>query len=120
MKRFGMAVVAVALLISVFALAVGQRGDDARAQGAKAPILVMEVASWAKGDADPTGWQWQALESGSLHVAFWTPGKMACAKITLPAGITATYANKDGKTATVAGPGDAAEMCEAVFSRANG
>jgi hypothetical protein len=80
----------------------------------------MEVASWATGDADPTAWQWQALESGSLHIAFWTPGKMACAKIALPAGITATYADTDGKTATAAGPADAAEMCEAVFSRANG
>jgi hypothetical protein len=120
MKRFGLAVVAVALLVSVMGLAVGQRGDDARAQGTKAPILVMEVASWATGDADPTAWQWQALESGSLHVAFWTPGKLACAKVALPAGITATYADADGKTATAAGPADAAEMCEAVFSRANG
>jgi hypothetical protein len=120
MKRFGLAAVAVTLLVAVVGLAIGQRGDDARAQGTKAPLLVMEVASWAEGDADPTAWQWQALESASLHVAFWTPGKMACAKIKLPAGITATYADKDGKTATAAGPADTAEMCEAVFSRANG
>ena len=120
MKRFGVAAVAIALLVSVVGLAIGQRGDDARAQGTKAPILVMEVASWAEGDADPTGWQWQALENGSLHVAFWTPGKMACAKTKLPAGITATFATRDGKTTTAAGPAAAAEMCEAVFSRANG
>ena len=120
MKRFGLAAVAVALVVSVAVLAFAQQGDDARAQATKAPILVMEVASWAKGDVDPTAWQWQALESGALHVAFWSPGKMACAEIALPPGVTATYANAKGKTATVAGPGDAVEMCEALFSRANG
>ena len=41
-------------------------------------------------------------------------------EIALPPGVTATYANAKGKTATVAGPGDAVEMCEGFFSRANG
>ena len=120
MKRFGLAVLAVALMVSVLGVALLQRGNDAQAQATKSPILVMEVASWAKGDVDPTTWQWQALENGELHVAFWAPGKMACAEIALPPGVTASYANAKGKTATVAGPGDAVEMCEARFSRANG
>jgi hypothetical protein len=115
-----LAAVAVALLVSVLGVALLQRGDGARAQATKTPILVMEVASWATGDVDPTAWQWQAFESGALHVAFWTPGKLACAEVALPPGVTATYANAKGKTATVAGPGDAVEMCEALFSRANG
>ena len=122
MKRIGLAVLAVAVMVSVLGVALLQRGNDAKAQATKSPILVMEVASWAKGDVDPTTWQWQALENGELHVAFWAPGKMACAEIALPPGVTASYANAKGKgkTATVAGPGDAVEMCEARFSRANG
>ena len=64
MRRFGLAILALALVMSVVVLAVGQREDEARAQATKAPLLVMEVASWATGDADPSAWQWQALESG--------------------------------------------------------
>jgi hypothetical protein len=120
MRRIWLAALAVAVMVSVLGMALLQRGDGAQAQVTKSPILVMEVASWATGDVDPTAWQWQAVESGALHVAFWTPGKMTCAEIALPAGVTATYANAKGKTATVAGPGDAVEMCEALFSRANG
>ena len=120
MKRVWLAAVAVALLVSVLGVALPQRGDGAQAQATKSPILVLEVASWVKGDVDPTAWQWQAFESGALHIAFWAPGKMTCAEIALPPGVTATYANAKGKTATVAGPGDAVEMCEARFSRANG
>jgi hypothetical protein len=120
MRRIWLAAIAIALLVSVLGVALLQHNDGAQAQATKTPVLVMEVASWAKGDVDPTAWQWQALESGALHVAFWSPGKMACAEIALPPGVTATYANAKGKTATVAGPGDAVEMCEALFSRANG
>src|SRR6476620_3757159 len=88
MKRIGLAVLAVAVMVSVLGVALLQRGNDAKAQATKSPILVMEVASWAKGDVDPTTWQWQALENGELHVAFWAPGKMACAEIALPPGTT--------------------------------
>ena len=108
MRRIWLAAIAIALLVSVLGVALLQHNDGAQAQATKTPVLVMEVASWAKGDVDPTAWQWQALESGALHVAFWSPGKMACAEIAKV------------KTATVAGPGDAVEMCEALFSRANG
>jgi len=118
MKRLGLAAVAAVLLISVVGLTIIQQwGGDARAQGTKAPILVLEVASWTEGDAKPADWQWQAFDDGSLHVAFLPD---ACQKIALPAGVTATYADDQGASSTAAGPGEPVTMCEAVFSRANG
>jgi hypothetical protein len=99
----------------IFAL----RGD-AGAQKSGGPILVMEVASWTEGKSDPTTWQWQALDDGSLHIGFYAPGKPACANVTLPEGVTATWSGPDQANTTVAGPADPIEMCEAVFSRVNG
>ena len=117
MKRLGLLAGAVLLAVSVLGVALLARDDGARAQGTKAPILVLEVASWTDSDGKPAVWQWQAFDDGSLHVAFYPD---ACQKITLPVGITATYSAPDEPNATVAGPAEPIEICEAVFSRANG
>lgn len=117
MKRIGLMAGVVVLAVSILGTALLTRDDDAQAQGLKAPILVLEVASWAEDNAKPAAWQWQAFDDGSLHVAFFPD---ACQKIALPAGITATYADDQGVNTTAAGPGEPVNMCEAVFSRANG
>jgi hypothetical protein len=120
MKRLGLLAGVTVLAVAVLGWAFMQRDYDAHAQGTKAPILVLEVRSWSttdSGEPDPSSWQWQALDDGSLHIAFYPD---ACQTIALPAGITATYTNPDEPNATTAGPADAIEMCEAVFSRANG
>ena len=108
------------MVVAVLGVALLARNDDARAQGIKAPILVLEVQSWSttdRADSEPARWQWQALDDGSLHVGFYPD---ACQNIALPAGITATYSGPDEPNTTMAGPAEPIEMCEAVFSRANG
>ena len=120
MKRLGLLAGVMVFAVAVLGWAFMQRDTDVRAQGTKAPILVLEVQSWStneSSEADPTRWQWQALGDGSLHIAFYPD---ACQKIALPAGITATYAGPDEPNTTIAGPAEQINMCEAVFSRANG
>ena len=118
-----MRIVLIAITL-VAGLAIGGgifavRGN-AGAQKSGGPILVMEVASWTDGKSDPTAWQWQALDDGSLHIGFYAPGKPACANVTVPAGVTATWSGPDQANTTIAGPAEPLEMCEAVFSRVNG
>ena len=120
MKRWWLAAICAVLGLAVVGMSFLQRNDEARAQGMRAPILVLEVSSWNASDADPGAWQWQALDDGALHVAFFAPGELTCAEIALPPGVTATYADADGGVTTVAGPTDPVAMCEAVFARANG
>ena len=117
MKRVSLLIGLLVVAIAVTGVALFNRDRDVRAQGTKAPILVLEVSSWTEGNAKPAAWQWQAFDDGSLHVAFFPD---ACQKIALPAGITATYSAPDEPNATAAGPAEPIEMCEAVFSRANG
>ncbi len=120
MKRWWLAAICAVLVLAVIGVALVQRGDEAQAQGARTPVLVLEVASWDASGADPGAWEWQALDDSTLHIVFFAPGEMTCAEITLPAGVTATYADAEGVVATLAGPADAVAMCEAVFTRANG
>ena len=120
MKRWWLAAVCAVLVLAVGGVSFLERSDEAQAQGARAPILVLEVSSWDAADADPASWQWQGLDDGALHIAFFASGDMACAEIALPAGVTATYADADGLVTTIAGPADPVAMCEAVFARANG
>jgi hypothetical protein len=117
MKRASLLTGLLVVAFTVLGVALLNRDHDAHAQGARAPILVLEVASWTESDTKPAAWQWQAFDDGSLHIAFYPD---ACQKIALPAGITATYSAPDEPNATVAGPAEPVEMCEAVFSRANG
>jgi hypothetical protein len=120
MKRLGLLAGVTVLAVAVLGWAFMQRDYDAHAQGTKAPILVYEVRSWVESEADATVWQWQAFDDGSLHVGFYSPGNLTCALVNLPAGITATYAGAGEANAVVAGPAEQINMCEAVFSRANG
>ena len=113
--------VAIALILAVVVSGgIFAFRRDAGAQKSGGPILVMEVASWADGKSDPTTWQWQALDDGSLHIGFYAPGKPACVKVTVPEGVTATWSGPDQANTTIAGPADPIQMCEAVFSRVNG
>jgi hypothetical protein len=120
-KRIGLLLTAICLVTGVVAVGLLRPGDgSAQAQGTAGPVLLLEVGSWAEGEVDPTTWQWAEGDGGSLHVGFWEAGKLGCIEITLPVGVTATYADKEGTVTTIAGPADPVEMCEAVFARVNG
>ena len=120
MKRLMVLAVVSGIAVVVLGLGLMQRLDGVQAQNTNAPILVLEVRSWVEADVDPTSWQWQALEDGSLHVGFYSPGELTCVDITVPAGVTATYSGPDEPNAIVAGPSESITMCEAVFTRVNG
>ena len=117
-RVFGLTLLLV--IIAAGGLRLARFDRHAQAQGTAGPVLLLEVGSWAEGEVDPTTWQWAEGDGGSLHVGFWEAGKLGCVEITLPVGVTATYADKEGTVTTIAGPADPVALCEAVFARVNG
>ena len=119
MKRLGL-VLAIAVIASAALIVTATRlNRDASAQTTAAPIFLAEVASWQTSKTDPTNWEWQAFEDGSLRVIF-SLDPAACPQIQAPAGVIGAYINDQAVIGAIQDSTDAVTMCEAQFTRVNG